>query len=47
VAETVTEEPTEPAPAETAAPTPEPTQSPLLWAPVAALGGMLLLLRRR
>jgi PGF-pre-PGF domain-containing protein len=45
---TVTEEPApgEPLPPETAAPTPEPTQSPLLWAPVAALGALLLMGKR-
>jgi PGF-pre-PGF domain-containing protein len=51
VAETVTEEPTEPAPseplpAETTSPNPEPTQSPLTWAPVAALGALLLMGKR-
>jgi PGF-pre-PGF domain-containing protein len=47
---TVTEEATEPVPSEPlpadTAPTPAATQSPLLWAPVLALGGMLLLRRR-
>lgn len=49
-----TEEPagemtTEPAPTDTSAPaaTPTPTQSPLLWAPIFALGGIFVLLRRR